>query len=143
MTASTQAREMQANGDLTEALAKVEQVLVSYPNEVRLVQLRATLRNLGAISAPAVVPADSLIVCRPRSKPEAPVAMQTETVSAVQKLPAIIDSTSTIDRSMGGSSAAQQGVAVAANQEPAVPGGDGVSGGNRPRAGGTTGLGRA
>ena len=41
---------MQANGDLSGALAKVEEVLVSYPNEVRLVQLRTTLRNLGAVS---------------------------------------------------------------------------------------------
>ena len=64
-------------------------------------------------------------MCRPRLKPEAPAAVQTETVSAVQKLPAIIDSTSTIDRSMGGSSAAQPGVAVAANQEPGVPVGTG------------------
>ena len=67
----SQAREMQANGDLSEALAKVEQVLVSYPNEVRLVQLRATLRNLGAISAPALVPAGQSDGAPAASKPEA------------------------------------------------------------------------
>ena len=38
-------------GELGPALAKVEEILVSYPNEARLVQLRATLRNLGAKSA--------------------------------------------------------------------------------------------
>ena len=117
----SQAREMQANGDLTEALAKVEQVLVSYPNEVRLVQLRATLRNLGAISAPALVPAGQSDGAPAAAKPEAPAPAQTETVSAVQRLPAIVDSTSTIDRSTSGSGAGQQGVSVAANQEPAAP----------------------
>ena len=51
----SQAREMQVAGDLGPALAKVEEILVLYPNEARLVQLRATLRNLGAKSvAPQV-----------------------------------------------------------------------------------------
>ncbi len=52
----SQAREMQANGDLSGALAKVEEGLASYPNEVRLVQLRSTLRNLGAVSASTPTP---------------------------------------------------------------------------------------
>ena len=50
----SQAREMQANGNLEGALAKVEEALASYPNEVRLVQLRATLRDLSGspVAAP-------------------------------------------------------------------------------------------
>ena len=55
----SQAREMQANGDLSGALAKVEEVLASYPSEVRLVQLRTTLRNLGAVSPASPSPAGS------------------------------------------------------------------------------------
>ena len=53
----SQAREMQANGDLSGALAKVEEVLLSFPSEVRLVQLRTTLRNLGAVSPSSPSPA--------------------------------------------------------------------------------------
>jgi serine/threonine protein kinase len=49
----SQAREMQAAGDLSGALAKVEEVLTGFPNEIRLVQLSKTLRNLGAVSQPA------------------------------------------------------------------------------------------
>ncbi len=113
----SQAREMQANDDLSGALAKVEQVLVSYPNEVRLVQLRATLRNLGAASPPAAAsdgaPAGS--------KPEAAAAARTETVSAGQNLPAIVDPTFTIDRSAAGPGASPQGVTVPARDEPAAP----------------------
>ncbi|HWB97205.1 MAG TPA: protein kinase, partial [Bryobacteraceae bacterium] len=40
-----QAREYQVNGNLPAALAKVEDVLAAWPNEVRLLQLRSTLRN--------------------------------------------------------------------------------------------------
>ncbi len=39
------ARELQAGGDIEGALAKVEQGLESYPNDLRLTQLRNTLRN--------------------------------------------------------------------------------------------------
>ena len=60
----SQAREMQANGDLSGALAKVEEVLLSCPSEVRLVQLRTTLRNLGAVS-----PADRLRRRESRMRP--------------------------------------------------------------------------
>lgn len=53
------ARVKQAAGDLNGALETVKAVLAAYPNEVRLVQLCATLRNLGAVSAdaPAASPA--------------------------------------------------------------------------------------
>jgi len=54
----SQAREMQAAGDLQRALARVEEALAAYPNEVRLVQLRSTLRNLGAVSQPTPVVAE-------------------------------------------------------------------------------------
>jgi serine/threonine-protein kinase len=46
------ARELQAAGELSAALAKVQDVLAVYPNEVRLVQLRSTLLNLGAVPPP-------------------------------------------------------------------------------------------
>jgi serine/threonine-protein kinase len=64
----SQAREMQASGDLAGALAKVEAALTDYPNEGRLVQLRSTLRNQGAVSqsAPAA-PAPA-----PRREPDVP-----------------------------------------------------------------------
>jgi serine/threonine protein kinase len=52
-----QVREMQASGDLKGALAKLNEVLALYPNELRLVQLRKTLQSLGAESEqPAMVP---------------------------------------------------------------------------------------
>src|SRR5450432_1883647 len=66
----SQAREMQVAGDLKAALAKVEEALVSYPNEVRLVQLRSTLRNLGA--EPAATPAPA------RQPDAAPAALKSE-----------------------------------------------------------------
>jgi tetratricopeptide (TPR) repeat protein len=39
------ARELQARGDIEGALARVEEALVSHPDDPRLVQLRNTLRN--------------------------------------------------------------------------------------------------
>src|SRR5262249_1230304 len=39
------ARELQANGDIEAALEKVEQGLAAFPNDLRLSQLRTTLRN--------------------------------------------------------------------------------------------------
>jgi serine/threonine protein kinase len=63
----SQVRVMQANGDLSGAMAKVEEVLASYPNEVRLAQLRKTLLNLGAVSLAAPAPAG-----QPESSPGAP-----------------------------------------------------------------------
>ena len=68
----SQAREMQANGDLSGALAKVEEVLASCPSEVRLVQLRTTLRNLGAVSPASPSPAgrpDATTTASPKSGP--------------------------------------------------------------------------
>ena len=139
----SQAREMQANGDLSGALAKVEQVLVSYPSEVRLVQLRTTLRNLGAIIRTGTLPAGRPMMRQPRPSRE-PAAAQTETVSAVRK--GRRSSSATLPRSQYGQATAlaQQGVADAG--EPANlagPAGTAVSGGNRPRAGGAAGLGGA
>jgi hypothetical protein len=64
----SQAREMQATGDLSGALAKVEAALADYPNEVRLVQLRSTLRNQGAVSQSA--PAAPMPP--PRREPDVP-----------------------------------------------------------------------
>jgi tetratricopeptide (TPR) repeat protein len=49
-----QARKLQAAGDAAAALAGVEAMLVSYPNETRLVLLRSTLRNLCAPPSMAV-----------------------------------------------------------------------------------------
>jgi serine/threonine protein kinase len=116
----SQAREMQANGDLIGALTKVEDVLVSYPNEVRLVQLRATLRNLGAVSRTApVTQAQSDNKVTTTSKPYAPLA-QTETVFAVKTPPALVESTFTIDRSMADPGAAAQAESDPAKREPGV-----------------------
>jgi serine/threonine-protein kinase len=50
------ARARQAAGDLNGALAAVEAVMATYPNEVRLGQLCATLRNLGAVSTGSQAP---------------------------------------------------------------------------------------
>jgi len=47
-TCVAQARARQAAGELNAALETVEEGLANYPTEVRLVQLRTTLRNLGA-----------------------------------------------------------------------------------------------
>ncbi len=67
----SQAREMQVAGDLRLALAKVEEALISYPTEVRLVQLRSTLRNLGASPAAQPVEAPKQESAPPRAvKPE-------------------------------------------------------------------------
>lgn len=65
------ARVRQASGDLNGALATVDAVLVNYPSEARLVQLRATLRNLGAVSvdAPATNPSGEPEAARPDPLP--------------------------------------------------------------------------
>jgi serine/threonine-protein kinase len=102
-----QVREMQAHGDLKGALARLDEVLALYPNEVRLVQLRKTLVNLGAESPgqPPIAmpepPADSL---KPAGPPPAPP--ETLPVGGVQTLPAgggvhetVSDSPFTLDRS--------------------------------------------
>jgi serine/threonine-protein kinase len=97
----SQARGMQANGDLEGALTKVEEVLASYPNEVRLVQLRATLRNLGPSSPAVPVPAgevDAGAVPAPAAEP-APLR-QLETVSVIKGQPTVGDSVFGVDPSM-------------------------------------------
>jgi serine/threonine-protein kinase len=117
----SQAREMQANGDLNGALAHVEEILASYPNEVRLVQLRTTLRNLGAV--PAATPT-------PARQPDAPVASpkseepppQMETVSSSENQPTVADYTFTIDHSMAAGPEAPQPVPVQTKPQPAFRG---------------------
>ncbi len=89
----SQAREMQANGDLSGALAKVEEVLASYPNEVRLVQLRSTLRNLGAVSASAPTPAGL------RNAPTLTPGAETTPPAGAER-PPVSDFTLTLDRSV-------------------------------------------
>ena len=96
----SQARERQAAGDLQGALARVEEALAAYPNEVRLVQLRSTLRNLGAVSQPT--PAAAAIP-PPKGEPEvAPPAVQgpmvTETLLPSETRPSVADYTF-LDRS--------------------------------------------
>jgi eukaryotic-like serine/threonine-protein kinase len=49
----SKARELQGEGDLAGALVGVEACLRVYPNEVRLAQLRQTLRNLGGVAPEA------------------------------------------------------------------------------------------
>src|SRR5262249_41074812 len=62
----SQARELQSAGDYPGALAKVNEILVNLPNEVRLVQLRATLQALfGESSRRAGVPPDNSTVENP------------------------------------------------------------------------------
>ena len=102
----SQVREMQANGDLHGALAKLEEVLALYPNEVRLVQLRKTLQNMSAESSGTATPAtpqpeasaDSL---KP-NEPPPPV----ETVSAGETRPTAAGTPFTVDHSMVGVPAA-------------------------------------
>jgi len=101
----SQARELQAAGDLSAALAQVQEVLAVYPNEVRLVQLRATLLNLGAVPppSPAAPPAQPQAAAAP-VKPEAPPATSdsslAETVALSHARPSVSDYPFTIDQSM-------------------------------------------
>ena len=87
----SQAREMQANGDLSGALAKVEEVLASCPSEVRLVQLRTTLRNLGAVS-PAIAFAGGQTGCDNRVPVSESGPAQTATVSPAADRPTLTES---------------------------------------------------
>ena len=93
----SQAREMQANGDLSGALAKVEEVLASCPSEVRLVQLRTTLRNLGAVSPASPSPAG-----RPDATTASPKSGSAEPtpVSPAVDRPTLTESALDLDRSM-------------------------------------------
>jgi len=76
-----EARDLQASGDLPNALRKVEEGLRVHPNEIRLSQLYNTLRNAIAESrhsdasssgAPAVPPPPSQPPSRPPSKKDLP-----------------------------------------------------------------------
>lgn len=102
----SQAREMQANGDVNGALTKVEEVLAVYPNEVRLVQLRATLRNLGGVSQSQPAPPPEAAAAPDQNKSENPPSTLQETVSLGGQRATISDKPFTIDRSMAGTAAA-------------------------------------
>jgi serine/threonine-protein kinase len=91
----SQAREMQANGDLSGALAKVEEVLATCPNEVRLVQLRSTLRNLGAVSAATPTPMPAAL----RNAPTLTPGAETPPPAGAERRP-VSDFTLTLDRSV-------------------------------------------
>ena len=100
----SQAREMQVAGDLQSALAKVEEVLVRYPNEVRLAQLRSTLRNLGAVPVAQATEAPPSETPLPPVKPAGPVqrvpnAAPTETLPIAEDRATVADYT-VIDRSI-------------------------------------------
>ena len=103
----TQAREMQASGDLSGALARVEEALATYPNEVRLVQLRTTLKNLGAVSTAKAPPVRQPEAPAARAEParlpkESPAQAPTESlVIGSQRSPAT-DDPFTIERSIIG-----------------------------------------
>ena len=116
----SQARELQVNGDLNGALAKVEEVLASYPNEVRLAQLRSTLRNLGAVSPVAPTPARQPDAPPATPKSEQPPAAETEALSVGENRPAVADSAFSIDASMANSPAAPPAAPVAKKPQRAV-----------------------
>jgi serine/threonine-protein kinase len=116
----SRARELQANGDLSGALAKVEEVLASHPNELRLVQLRSTLRNLGAVSPATPTPARQTNAPPTPVKSEEPPAAQMETVSLRHDRPTVADNAFTVDRSMVDVPAAPETAPVPKQPEPAV-----------------------
>jgi eukaryotic-like serine/threonine-protein kinase len=116
----SRARELQANGDLSGALAKVEEVLASHPNELRLVQLRSTLRNLGAVSPATPTPARQTDAPPTPVKSEEPPAAQMETVSLRHDRPTVADNAFTVDRSMVDVPAAPKTASVPKQPEPAV-----------------------
>jgi eukaryotic-like serine/threonine-protein kinase len=98
----SQVRVMQANGDLSGAMAKVEEVLASYPNEVRLAQLRKTLLNLGAVSLAPPPPAGQTEASPGARKSEDPAAGELGAVSIMETLGPVIDYTSIGDPSLAG-----------------------------------------
>jgi eukaryotic-like serine/threonine-protein kinase len=107
-----QVREMQASGDLKGALAKLDEVLALYPNEVRLVQLRKTLQNLGTESGGQSIVAPPETRAEPVQPGRAQGALDTLTVGAGQA--AANDSSFTVDRSV-------TGAPQTTRQAPAVP----------------------
>lgn len=96
----SQARELQANGDLNGALAKVEEVLRTCPNELRLTQLRTTLRNLGAVSKAPPVPESRPEPAVPSKPPEPAPRAETVTMPGQEDRSAAPDDTFGIDRSI-------------------------------------------
>jgi eukaryotic-like serine/threonine-protein kinase len=98
----SQVRVMQANGDLSGAMARVEEVLASYPNEGRLAQLRKTLLNLGAVSLAAPAPAEQPEASPAASKSEDPAAGESGTISIMETQAPVIDYTSVGDPSLAG-----------------------------------------
>jgi eukaryotic-like serine/threonine-protein kinase len=112
----SQVREMQAQGDLSGALAKVDEVLATYPNEVRLTQLRKTLLNLGAVSTAAPVAAGQPDVppASPKSKEPA------QDMTAMEAPPAVSGYTFPPDLSLAGVPTPPQTAPVAEPPKPAV-----------------------
>lgn len=100
----SQARELQVAGDLSTALAKVEEVLAVYPNEVRLVQLRATLLNLGAApqaAPPATPPPREAPPAKVKTATAAPQGMGSlDAAPATDLKPSAAEFTLTIDQSV-------------------------------------------
>lgn len=96
----SQARESQANGDLNGALAKVEEVLASYPNEVRLTQLRTTLLNLGAVSTAAPAQAQPAPQAPAISSPAEPIQPKAASAAPAPSQANGTDLTFGIDRSI-------------------------------------------
>lgn len=99
----SQVREMQANGDLNGALSKIDEALASYPNEVRLVQLRRTLQNLvGTPEAnPAQAPPQQIPPAPPAPPRSEPVRSdQLDTLPVGESVPANPETTFTIEHSM-------------------------------------------
>jgi serine/threonine-protein kinase len=96
----SQARELQTAGNLSAALAKVEEVMAAYPNEIRLAQLRATLLNLGAVSTSHAVPQAAGVSAKAEASPAAREAVLTETVPLSEARPSVADYTFTVDQSM-------------------------------------------
>jgi serine/threonine protein kinase len=102
----SQARELQVAGDLNAALEKVEAALLSFPNEIRLAQLRSTLRNLAGQPAPplAVQPAPAEVAKQavapqvPEPRPVSPTATVPVARDAAPEEPSL--SAVTLDNSL-------------------------------------------
>jgi serine/threonine-protein kinase len=97
----SRARDLQANGDVNGALAHVEQVLATYPNEIRLVQLRSTLRNMGAGIAPEITAPHSLDASAVAPGRDPAIRALPESVAPKETTrPLVTDSPFSIDRSV-------------------------------------------
>ena len=130
----SQVRVMQANGDLSGAMAKVEEVLASYPNEVRLAQLRKTLLNLGAVSLAPPAPAGQAEASPGAPKSEDPAAGEPGAVSIMETLAPVIDYTRVGDPSLAGVPPLPQTAPLAEPPKPAVREPKGLTGAPKPIA---------